>query len=136
MQMLPSNNNGHATNMTTSTSPKRPCNFPLPASPGLLQTQLTRPHSRQDTKQRDHRQYYHSPKLNAQRIDIEVCLCRERHRREHEDEDGVAADSVILVKRFGAADGSVHVRGEEHGDAYKGLRDEEDVGDEAEDGVG
>ncbi len=66
---------------------------------------------------------------------VEPRLRRRRHRDEAHDQDGVPGHAVVLVDRLGVVHASEHAGQVVLRDADEGLQEEEDVGDEAEDGV-
>lgn len=66
---------------------------------------------------------------------IEPCLRRRRHRHETHHQDRIPAHAMILVDLLCVSHAAEDGRGVELCDANGGLDEEEDIGDEAEDGV-
>ena len=70
-----------------------------------------------------------------QHIEIERRLRRGRHRRETQHQEHISAHAVVLVHRLCIIHGPVQFGGVVLRDAHGGLDGEEEVGDEAKDGV-
>lgn len=109
--------------------------FPLP----LLSSQpakLLLLDSGQNTDQRNDRRSDHSPKLNLQHILVVVCLRRRRDSRQHHQEDKVSTQAVVLVQLLRILLAAVDLRHKVLRHADKGLDGDQDVGEQAKDGVG
>jgi hypothetical protein len=106
--------------------------------PNLTTTQipkLAQPNPRHNPNQQDENPHKHRPKLNLQHILVVIRLRSQRNRRQHRQQNHIPADAVVLVQLLRILHPAVQRGHKVLRDADDRLDEDQDVGDEAEDGV-
>jgi hypothetical protein len=109
-----------------------------PSLPNLTTSQiskLAKPNPRHNPNQQDQSSDNHRPKLNLQHILIVIRLRSQRNRDQHRQQDHIPADAVVLVQLLRILHPAVQRGHKVLRDADDRLDEDQDVGDEAEDGV-
>jgi hypothetical protein len=106
--------------------------------PNLTTTQipkLAQPNPRHNPNQQDENPHKHRPKLNLQHILVVIRLRSQRNRRQHRQQNHIPADAVVLVQLLRILHPAVQRGHKVLSNADDRLDQDQDVGDEAEDGV-